>query len=127
MFLDNPTVCCSKSIGKNVTRKKKKAFDKIFSAKTPRRNRKVPNPYRPRGTAFQGDIYDQKATGGGGIEGITVSKLKRMLLSDVARGSSRLVEGEALRVSSSTSGRAALVGFPEAPSGAGGPRTEEAI
>ena len=40
--------------------------------------------------------------------------------SEAARGSSRLVDGGASRVLSSTSDRSALVGFPEVPSGVGG-------
>ena len=77
-------------------------------------------PYQPRETASRGDIPDQNAAQVGGTEGITASELKRTLSSDATRGSLRLVDGGASRVSSSTSGRAALVGFPKAPSGVGG-------
>ena len=80
VFLDNPTVYRSKSMGE------KKAFGENVSAKTPRRNRKDPAPYSPRGAASWGDIPNQKAAGGGDTVGITVSASKRMSSSDAARG-----------------------------------------
>ena len=61
IFLDSPTVCGSKSIGENGARKNKMAFNRpVATGRT---------PPRPRGTASQDDISNQKAAGGGGPRG----------------------------------------------------------